>query len=406
MKNNRLKWASRLDSFCIIIGAMVPTGIIIGNAGFESMIALVGICWITRSILAKENPLPPLLKHSLILPWLCWIGSIVLSLAWNGAGSKGWVHDIVLIRYLIYFAALLDISQRRSIIVPLLSGLAAGILWGVLNTLMAFSIGYDILGNSIMRYSTKLKETSRIASLAAYVGPFFLAWSFLDSRLSYKIKIAIAFVGSLAMIYIAHANILTVQIAGVAGILSFVTYFLIKTNPRIGVFFIFLLAGLSIIVVMKYGGQINLHSMYDRINIWKVAWGMWLNHPFVGGSVSSWPDFYKEVVASGSITPYVPPNGKISWSLDARHAHNLFLQLISCTGVLGLMSFCWLFINAIRITFQKKVSGWRFGLMTWPIVFLVIGLAGWNIFGSQYQAVFAYFMVLTAVSVNQQEIAD
>jgi len=403
LTSNHLKWAFRLDSFCIVVGAMVPVGLIIGNVAFESMIAIVGICWIIRSIIAKENSWPRLLKHPLILPWLFWFGSIMISLVWNGPGSKGWAHDVVLIRYLIYFAALLDISERRSIISPLLSGLAAGILWGLLNTILAYSIGYDILGKPFIRYSYKLKEAGRIASLAAYVAPFFLAWSFLDFRLTNKMKIMTALVGGIATIQIFYIPVRTVGIAGTAGILSFLIYFIVIKISRIWAAFIILLMGLSIGIFIKFGPQWNLSSFYARIAIWKVAWAMWLGHPVVGVSVSAWQDCYKEIAASGSVAPYVAPNGHSYLLLETTHAHNLFLQLLTCTGLLGFCSFCWLFFNNVRVLFQKNISGWRTGLITWPIVFLVIGLTGWNIFGSQYQTLFVYFMLLAAISVNHHQ---
>jgi len=37
---------------------------------------------------------------------------------------------------------------------------------------------------------------------------------------------------------------------------------------------------------------------------------------------------------------------------------------------------------------------WKSGLATWPVVFLVNGLAGSNIYSSWYQALFAFFVVL------------
>ena len=38
-------------------------------------------------------------------------------------------------------------------------------------------------------------------------------------------------------------------------------------------------------------------------------------------------------------------------------------------------------------------------MLTWPVVFLAIGLTGWNIYGAQYQTLFAYFATLTGVTV-------
>jgi O-antigen ligase len=404
LESKQLKWMSRLDNFCIIVGSMVPVGIMLGNIAFESMTALVGIGWITRSIIAKENPVPGLLRHPLILPWLFWVGIIIISVTWNGAGSKGWAHDVVLIRFIIYFAALLDISKRRHVSNFFVIGLAAGVVFGGINILLAYSIGYDVVGRALINYTSKTKETGVIASLAAYTAPFFLAYLFSGLRLNYKMKIAIAFVGCLSVMQIYHANIRTAFIAGIAGLLCFVIYFSMTKNKKAGTFLLLLFTGLFIVLLDQYGLQlINMSTIYSRISIWKVGFVMWLDHPFIGVSVSAWPDFYKDIAASGSVAPYVSPDGHSYLNLETTHAHNLFLQVLGCTGILGFFSFCWLFINLLRLLFQTQVSDWHFGLITWPFVFIVIGLTGWNIFGSQYQTVFTYFMTLTAVSVNRQK---
>ncbi len=403
-KNAHMNWDSRLDSFCVVVGAMVPTGIVIGNVGFESMIGLVGISWIIRSIIAKENPLPRLLKHPLILPWLLWFGSIIVSLIWNGPGSKGWAHDVVLIRYVIFFAAMLDVSQRRSVASTLIIGLAAGVIWGLLNTLLAYTIGNDVFGNELIRYSYKLKEASRIASVAAYAMPFFIGLSIQNPRLSGKMKVGAALIGIISLVQIIHVNIRTVEIAAVMGILSFIVFLMIKNGRTKVLGVTAVLFGILIWMFIKFAPSLELSSLYDRLNIWKVAWAMWLDHPIVGVSASAWQDYYKEIVNSGVIDPYTAANGKVIWSKEASHSHSLFLQLLSCTGILGLLSFCWLLVRTFKLFLLKPASRWFNGLITWPTVFIVIGLTGWNIFGSQYQTIFAYFLLLTAVSQNQKEI--
>ncbi len=408
-KSDLKKWNSRLDSFCVVVGSMVPIGIVIGNAGFESMFAIVGITWIIRSVIANENPVPNLLKHPLIIPWLFWFGSIVLSLAWNGAGSKGWAHDIVLIRYFIFFAAMVDISSRRAIAKPLIIGLAAGVVWGLFNTLLAFTIGFDVFGNELARYSGKLKEASRIASLAAFTMPFFIGLSILNPRLSIKMKIGTAIISFISLIQIFYVNIRTVEIAGITAVLSLILYLLIKHRKLKVLGIMTICFGVLIWMLIKYAPPLGI-TMYDRINIWKVAWTMWLNHPVLGVSVSAWQDYYKEIMSLGVIDPFVTSSGimtyagEVIWSKEASHSHSLFLQLISCTGILGLFSFCWLLVRTFKLFFVKPVSRWFNGLITWPTVFIVIGLTGWNIFGSQYQTIFAYFLLLTAVSQNQKVV--
>ncbi|MCK5520178.1 MAG: hypothetical protein KAI81_03620 [Candidatus Marinimicrobia bacterium] len=80
---------------------------------------------------------------------------------------------------------------------------------------------------------------------------------------------------------------------------------------------------------------------------------------------------------------------------NAYHAHNLVIQLLTSTGLLGYLAFCWLFVSSCRAIFTD-FSGWRAGLFSWPVVFLVSGLVGANIYASDYQPLVAFFLVLIA----------
>src|SRR5512136_2868384 len=99
MRQDRHQWASSLDKFCMLTGALLPIGIIAGNVGFETVIALVDIAWIIRWVLANDSPLQKkIILHPLILPWMLWFGTIIISLLIHGQGFIGWTHDVVYIR--------------------------------------------------------------------------------------------------------------------------------------------------------------------------------------------------------------------------------------------------------------------------------------------------------------------
>ncbi|MBC2709909.1 MAG: O-antigen ligase family protein [Desulfosarcina sp.] len=402
--NGPSTWVDRFDTIAVFSGALVPIGIAVGNAGYEAMISMTGLCWIIRSILAKSNPIPALVKHPLLQGWLALYGCILVSLLWNGPGSKGWAHDVVLIRHLLFFAAFIDISRRRNVIRPLIIGLGAGVLWAALNALLAYSIGHDLIGKSIARYDNKLKEGERIASFAAYAGPFFLAWGLLAKDLLLKRRAVFFGIGGIACIMLVVFHIRTAQVGAIFGILMAGTLYLYRALPRKLVMVLFLLLGLFMGVGVKYTNfdnldgiddRINLDSMYDRVNIWKVSWVMWKDNPVFGVSVSGWKDAYKKTVAS--FPPYVWPDGRVIRDAEAMHCHNLFLQILSSLGIVGILCFCWFFVNIIRSTLSSGMSGWRSGLPIWPAIFLVIGLTGWNFFGSQYLPIFTYFLSLTAI---------
>lgn len=392
-EESRRIWAFRLDKFCAISGGLIPVGIVIGNSGFESIIGLVVLCWIIRSIVAKENPLGKIMKHPLVIPWIVWFTSIAISLFINGSGGKGWAHDFAFIRYLLFVMALLDISQRLPVSKYFLYGLAGGIIWAAVNTISAYVFGYDILGKPLIRYTGKLKEASRIAGMTAYASPFFLAWGLFDKSLSNKKKSIIIGIGLVALVLVFQTHVRTAILASLSGMLFCITYFFRKRiSPAMAltVILLFIFAG---VLFFQLKGMWSLSSVYDRIYYWKVVWAMWLENPVLGVGISSFQDAYKEMAASGAVTSFIAPDGTIFNGAEVTHAHNLILMLISSTGLFGLVAFSWLFINSVRLV-MKNTNGFRVGLISCPFVLLVIGITGFNIYHSWYQALLAYLMVL------------
>jgi hypothetical protein len=395
----KIRWGSHLDSLCSVAGGLLPLGLVIGNTAFELIIALVGLLWMIRCVLMKSNPIPQLLKHPVVIPWLAWLASVFISLLWNGPGGKGWGHDIALVRYLFYVAALIDLSGRRPVFKYLLVGMAAGILWGLFNTILAYLIGHDVFGRPLLRYSFKVKDASRIASIAAYAGPFFLGWGAAARNMTVKRRMCLLLIGLIAMFQVFHIHIRTVEIAAVAGVMAFSLYVVKRYAGLLPAFLLLVMMCVSIWGFAKFGPRVNLASTYYRISYWKVAWEMWKGKPLLGVSVSAWQESYRETAASGKVKAFISPDGRRWKQEDVNHAPSLFFPIFSCTGILGLSAFCWLFINMMRLVIKKRELCGH-ALLTWPVVFMVIGLTGWNIYGAQYQTIFAYFAALTGVQVD------
>ena len=51
-----MTWGRYLDNTMLFLGAAVPVGIVIGNAGFETMLALTGLAWRVRDGILRESP--------------------------------------------------------------------------------------------------------------------------------------------------------------------------------------------------------------------------------------------------------------------------------------------------------------------------------------------------------------
>ena len=66
----------------------------------------------------------------------------------------------------------------------------------------------------------------------------------------------------------------------------------------------------------------------------------------------------------------------LATAFDIRFVFNQWtLGAEFCTGTLGLSAFLWLFIRATAMVLQNT-EGRPLGLISWPVVFLTIGLTG------------------------------
>lgn len=405
-EETRRLWAQRLDRFCVGAGALVPVGIAVGNVGFEALVAAVALAWIVRSCVARDNPVGRIMAHPLALPWVAWYAVMVISVAVNGPGSKGWAHDVVFMRYPLFGLALMDVSGRRPLARSLIWGLAAGLVWAAVNTLAAYGLGHDLIGRPLIRYTGKLKEAARIAGMAGYAAPFFLAWGILDGGLGKKEKMVILVLGALAFAQVVQTQVRTALLA--ASVAIFFSTAVLVVRRRAFALAAGLCGALVLTLALWYFFsakiQLTFYSLYDRIYYWKVALAMWMEHPVLGVGISSFQDAYKEMAASGRIAAFVSPEGYVFELKEVMHAHSLFFMVLACTGLAGLAAFAWLFVNAVRVI-VRHLDGWGLGLISWPVALLVFGLTGFNIYHSWYQALQAFFLALIGVQVFEKKRA-
>jgi O-antigen ligase len=388
-------WGERLDKLAAIVAALMPISIVLGNVGFELVLVLVSVIWIVRCLDMRKNPLPYVLRHPLGLPSLCWFASVLISRLFNFSSSHLLIHDFAFIRNTLFVFALIDISRRLPLTAYLAFGLLAGVIWAALNTLSAYFLGYDFIGNPVEHYTSKLNEAGRIAGLMVYTATFCFAWGILDRRGTRRTRILVIILGVVGIVLILKAQSRTGLIAAACGILVAIIYDTWQRRSLLPAISIGILVLVGIAVIFQSGNMGSLASFYDRIYYWKVCWALWLENPVFGVGISSFKEAYRQLAVSGVVEPVVAPNGQVFRLAQVSHAHNLVLQLLTCTGIFGLATFTWLFINACRLV-VKNYQNLHVGLIPWPIAFLVVGLTGWNIYDPYYTSLFVYFLGLMA----------
>jgi len=120
---------------------------------------------------------------------------------------------------------------------------------------------------------------------------------------------------------------------------------------------------------------------------------VWLDNPLIGVGISSFKEAYRQVAESGVVAPFVAPDGQVFSQVNPHHAHNLFLQLLTCTGFAGFAVFVWLFIQTLLII-GRNTNAWRVGCTSWPFVFMCVGLTGWNVFDAFNTSLLVFFLGL------------
>ena len=143
---------------------------------------------------------------------------MVISLFFSAADGRGWAEDLVMVRYLWFGMALLDISQRLPVGRYCLYGLTAAIVLAAINILAAHLLGHDLIGKPLWRYVKKKKEAARIAGMAAYTAPFFLTWALCQGRPGRLGRVGILGLGVLALLEVYALKARTPLLATLAGV--------------------------------------------------------------------------------------------------------------------------------------------------------------------------------------------
>jgi len=404
--NKSENWVGYLDNIILFAGALVPVGIVIGNVGFEILVAITGLAWLVRAGIVRENPFLRIAGNPAVAAWAAWVLCIILSLVINGSGSKGIMHDIVFIRFFFFGCALLELSTRRQTGKYLAWGLVAGIWFAAFNILAAYFFGYDLLGHPFARYTSKLKEASRFAGMCSFAFPFCIMWA-LNTKLKKQTRTwkILAVTGVIAMIIVIQTTIRTAFLASFCGMFAGLFFWRVKKMRWIEFFLWLVAVCLAAWFIVELFKGWSLTSFYSRVGIWKVTFAMWKENWVFGVGISSFQDAYARFAASGNVLPYVASTGKTYLALKQTHAHNIFLMLLSATGILGLVSFMSLFACGV-VSIVKNKTPWRYGLFACIVVFFISGLTGWNIYHSWYQALFSFLIILSLIGKEEQDVGN
>lgn len=134
-------------------------------------------------------------------------------------------------------------------------------------------------------------------------------------------------------------------------------------------------------------------SSQARFELWRLAWDLWRAHPWVGEGFGDFPAFVR--AACRGELPY-----GVAWPLT--HAHDVYLQFLATTGLVGFLALMWATILA---PLRLAGLGLRVGERTAAVLLLVF-VTAFAVFGltedwtarSPFTAAYSVLLALLAAA--------
>lgn len=291
----------------------------------EALLLILTLVLIGRHLF--RNP-PRIQRTSLDLPVALFCAATLLSLL----GLSGFYSDqiVALVKaaggFLLFVIATQSLRERRECWVVIAAVLGAGLVLAVQTTLPIIQ-GLDAV-SALSRATGNVIDPNLFAGYLVLVMPLALA-----AGLAIHWRWA-PVVGGLAMLLFGAALVATLSRGGWLGlVIGVATLALLLPGRRraiVGVagavVVILFIGGVAGPVATRLGsasGASPLQTFLDRIPIWSAAVTMFLQHPIFGIGVNNFGNY---------IGAYDP-------SLDVNQAHDLFLNIATERGLLGLITF-------------------------------------------------------------------
>jgi O-antigen ligase len=87
--------------------------------------------------------------------------------------------------------------------------------------------------------------------------------------------------------------------------------------------------------------------------MWKAAFGVFLEHPVIGVGFDNWGIFAASYYEPGELGGLYAANPAIFYG---KSTHNIYVQILAETGIVGILMFAWIFVDFWRRNLQLRSS--------------------------------------------------
>lgn len=305
---------------------------------------------------------------------LIFFSVLILSIIFSDYYNLGLEYLDKILRYLIIYFSIIHFIKNKVQLNKIFISLSMSILVSSL-----YSI-YQYFLLNIRRASGFLPTLTNESVLLMVLSIMIM----LIYRTENKIKYYYIFVSLISFLSLMVSNTRGAWIAFIVGLIFF--SFLLDKGILIFLFII------SIVIVVLFPSfQTRFNSIFDLMNssnnervlMWRSAFEMWKDKPILGHGIGSFEKLYPE--------KYILEAARVKTRM---YAHSNIFDLLAETGILGLISYLYLFISILKhginklIILKGKVNIIVYGYFLSFITFFMHGLTFTNIFISHSANIF------------------
>jgi O-antigen ligase len=266
--------------------------------------------------------------------------------------------------------------------IQLLSGyLLCGALWNL--GVEAYSLGQDPLQRKLNGFMLGIGAIGQHNHISVYLFMALCSASYLCalSRIRIGLFLITAWLITLELVFTGSRSVFVLILAGalLSTILNDARHTRIfRTLRRLWLYIsVFFIVNLLIFMQMQPDWFPTNGQSYDafsrsmdsatpsRLAIWRIAWICFLEHPWLGWGINEfdWAFFL-----------HAPQSAPIGIGHRMEHAHNLFMALLTDTGIIGFLCAATLLLNWLWQTIRRPAAS---GLAFWWLSASIFTL-GWH----------------------------
>ena len=334
MKEEHLNFLKCLSVFFIGLAVATETGKILGIAAVIGLIA----CIFDRNRFVNFKSK---VFNATIALFLVYVGTIsVIAIAQgNLHGLRMIMRDFEkIVSFLIIYFFIGDVKNA---FVYGATGAVIGYFFGEITVFYDAFCGVSEYGN---RYGGMYGNPNGLGSILELATPFiiFSSYKLRDRGILFYISL-VALTCIVPCLLLSGSRGAMMAIGTELIIFAAIVYFR-KQNIKLSKFHVVGVVLFITVGIVIFASSYERSYDTERVLLWVSSWHMFLDYPIFGVGFGNWAEYYK--------ASYISPLSKEPW---LPNPHNLYLYLLSETGIVGFISYVVMNLGMLRIAAKSSL---------------------------------------------------